>query len=361
MARRRRASDQDRPTRGGARERTSPHPHDALFKKTFAIREHALDLIRHQLPAELVAALDPGSLSRDSEHHIDEVSLSESRSDVLYTARLRGEEVLIYILIEHQSTQDPMMPFRLLRYVVRIWERWLADATVAAKGVAPTTLPPVIPFVLHQGPRPWSVARSLADLVPLPAALAPLVRPFMPGLDVSILDLGDGGPEALRKWRARPIVKVTLAVMRAGPDPRLDILLVYRAFPDELALIVKTRAGREALASLAGYTLGQRSDLDVAALASTLTELAGPRAGDVVMSTAQELIDQGASELLTRLVQAKFGRLSGDVTRRIAEGTREELERWAEQVLTAERIDDVFTTARAPRPRRSRTKRPRKS
>jgi predicted transposase YdaD len=39
------------------------------------------------------------------------------------------------LLFEHQSSPDAAMPFRLLRYVVRIWERWRRDHP------ATTTLP----------------------------------------------------------------------------------------------------------------------------------------------------------------------------------------------------------------------------
>jgi hypothetical protein len=372
MGRRRDASDPDPASAERLGEPTSsPHSHDALFKKTFAVPEHALDLIRQRLPAELLAALDPGSLQRDSEHHIDEVSLGETRTDVLFTARLRGDPVLIYVLIEHQSTQDPLMAFRLLRYVVRIWERWLADATAAANGVSPTTLPPVIPLVVYQGPRPWAVARSLAESIPLPPALAPHVRPLLPGLDLSILDLGEGGPDALRAWRAEPRVKVTLAIMRAAVEPGVDMLAVYRAYSGELALLVRRRDGREALALLARYTLSRRSNLDVAALAAVVAEAAGRTAGDVVMSTAQELINEGLQQgvqqgvrqereqTLLRQLRVKFGRLPGDVARRLAAASLEDLGRWTEQILVAERLEDVFTTATA-RPRRSSTRRPRK-
>ncbi len=122
MGRRRDASDPDRASAERPSEPTSsPHSHDALFKRTFAVPEHALDLMRQQLPAELLKALDPDSLREDPTHYIDD-ALAETRSDVLYTATLRGAPVLIYVLIEHQSTQDPLMPFRLLRYVVRIWD-----------------------------------------------------------------------------------------------------------------------------------------------------------------------------------------------------------------------------------------------
>jgi len=37
---------------------------------------------------------------------------------------------------------DPTMPFRLLRTMVRIWERWLGEQPDA------THLPPIVPLVL---------------------------------------------------------------------------------------------------------------------------------------------------------------------------------------------------------------------
>ena len=39
-------------------------------------------------------------------------------------ATLDGRAAFVYVLIEHQSSPDPMMPLRMLRYVMRIWERW---------------------------------------------------------------------------------------------------------------------------------------------------------------------------------------------------------------------------------------------
>ena len=83
------------------------------------------------------------------------------------------------------------------------------------------------------------------------------------------------------------------------------------------------------------------------------------------MCTAQELIDQGeikgVRETLARQLQAKFGRLSSDTTRRLTEASLEDLGRWTERILVADRLEDVFTKARVTRPRRSGTRRPRKS
>jgi hypothetical protein len=83
------------------------------------------------------------------------------------------------------------------------------------------------------------------------------------------------------------------------------------------------------------------------------------------MSTAQELIDQGVrqerEQTLLRQLRVKFGRLPDEVKQRLAKASLEDLGRWTEQILVAERLEDVFTTARGGRPRRSGTRRPRKS
>ena len=53
-------------------------------------------------------------------------ALQERESDVLLSIPFQDatdtEALLIYILIEHQSTVDKTMGFRLLSYMVQIWE-----------------------------------------------------------------------------------------------------------------------------------------------------------------------------------------------------------------------------------------------
>lgn len=53
------------------------------------------------------------------------------------------------MIFEHQSTFDERMPFRFLRYQTRIWERH------AAQHPDEPLLPPIVPLLLHHGPRPW--------------------------------------------------------------------------------------------------------------------------------------------------------------------------------------------------------------
>jgi hypothetical protein len=63
---------------------------------------------------------------------------------------------------------------------------------------------------------------------------------------------------------------------------------------------------------------------------------------------------QGTASVLLRLLNRRFGPLSPDITRRLSQSTPEQLEIWAERVLDARAIDEVFaetaefSTLRAP-------------
>ncbi len=75
--------------------------------------------------------------------------------------------------------------------------------------------------------------------------------------------------------------------------------------------------------------------------------VAGSEAGEVVMSTAQELIKEGREqerrELVTLQLTAKFGELSQEIRERLDEATADEFQVWGIRLLKAERLKDVFT------------------
>lgn len=78
--------------------------------------------------------------------------------------------------IEHQSSVDYLMPFRLLTYMVQFW-RYLTEKAGKKKArLKEYTLPPVLPIVFYQGERRWTAptrftekvenARDFAGLIP---------------------------------------------------------------------------------------------------------------------------------------------------------------------------------------------------
>lgn len=100
------------------------NPHDRFFRQVMARQEVATDFLRHYLPPEAAALVDLSSLVAVSETFIDE-HLRPHHSDVVFSVRLKDKRpAVVYVLFEHKSFLDVRVGFQLLRYMVRIWERW---------------------------------------------------------------------------------------------------------------------------------------------------------------------------------------------------------------------------------------------
>src|SRR5690606_8930501 len=93
-------------------------PHDALFKYVFSQPEHAASELRAVFPPALAARLDWASLTLQPSSFVDE-RLKGRQADLLFSVECDGQPAYVYVLLEHQSTSDPIMAFRMLRYVMR--------------------------------------------------------------------------------------------------------------------------------------------------------------------------------------------------------------------------------------------------
>ena len=118
-------------------------------------------------------------------------NLREQESDLVYRVPFRGEsatdELLIYILIEHQSTVDVSMGFRLLFYMTQIWDfqRRELESNDIPKSV--WRLRPIIPIVFYTGDQSWQTPLSLSAMMDLPDILSG----FIPKFDALFLSVKD--------------------------------------------------------------------------------------------------------------------------------------------------------------------------
>jgi hypothetical protein len=107
-------------------------------------------------------------------------------SDVVLTAplRIRGRSrrrLMIYILIEHQSEPDLLMPLRMLEYVVQIFKFQTRNWSARHRSFARLRLEPVLPFVFYTGVRRWDSIGTLTDLIELGerfVSVTPLLQPL---------------------------------------------------------------------------------------------------------------------------------------------------------------------------------------
>ena len=272
----------------------TPTPHDALFKRTFSDPAHAAGELRSILPPALVARLDFDALRVESGSFVDE-ELSQRHADLLYTVPWRaGGELLVYLLFEHQSTVEPLMPFRLLRYMLRIWERWLAGRPDARH------LPLLVPAVLYHGAEAWTAPVAFEDLFDLPPELVEPLRAFVPHFRCVLDDLSGVTDDDLRGRSAAALVGLVLFVLR---DARTvpDFLDRFGRWQDALRRVAESPHGIGAVEALIRYILQVVAPSGGPEKLKQIFEQAmGAKGKVVVVSIAEQLIEQGIELGLVR-------------------------------------------------------------
>ena len=83
-------------------------PNDKFLMATFSIPENAHGLFRHHLPGKLAAVITWESLKVESPSFIDP-RFATSESDLLFRIRIGQSHAYLYLLLEHQSREDPRM------------------------------------------------------------------------------------------------------------------------------------------------------------------------------------------------------------------------------------------------------------
>ena len=132
-------------------DKTTTMPHDTIVKQFLTHLETARDFLEIHLPEHLLEVCDLNSLQLASGSFIEE-KLRAYYSDVLYSLKTQTGDGYVYALIEHQSSPDRHMAFRLMRYAIAAMQRHL--------DLGNESLPLVIPILFYHGrtsPYPWSM------------------------------------------------------------------------------------------------------------------------------------------------------------------------------------------------------------
>lgn len=106
-------------------------PHDAVFKTFLRHPDTARDFLNIHLPHSLRIRCDLTTLKLAPDSFIEK-NLRAFYSDVLWSLKTCEGDGYIYVVIEHQSTPDAHMAFRLMRYATAAMQRHL-DAGAGTK------------------------------------------------------------------------------------------------------------------------------------------------------------------------------------------------------------------------------------
>lgn len=340
-------------TRARIRESLDLH-HYILFRETFSDEAQSAAQLRAILPRDVVAQLDWSSLHLESGSF---VSLGDDprHCDLLFSvARVDGGgQVLVFVLFEHQSSNDRLIALRVLGYMVRIWDTWVRKADT------PTLpLPPILPVVLSHDERGWRSATRFRDLFSLDAETWRALGPFVPDYRLTVDDLARATDEDLAARGLPATATLTLWALRDGRSGHrvLEHAVVWAPLFEALARDPGAQAVVDRLMRYLGVAGGKRS-VSLEALAKKLIEH-GPTTQQVIMNSVEKLIEKGRKqgmemgrqegrqegqrEALLRQLRLKFGDLRDEHLARVASAHESELEQYLERILTADSLAAVF-------------------
>jgi predicted transposase/invertase (TIGR01784 family) len=251
-------------------------PNDAFFKEMFSDPPRAIAFFQSHLPPAIVAKVDWPTLKVLPSSFIKS-GLQQVSADLLFTVKIGGIDSLFYLLFEHQSTVDPSMPLRMLGYVFEILLQHHKEHGLP--------LPPILPFVFHQGPDRWNVSTSFEDLFELPDDLAAALLPFLPKFRHALLDLTRYDPE---QDEDRHDLQTILQLLKFARKKQVLPYFKWQAARKNVK-ISKHLIGR-----LLIYALHIDSDLDVEQIYRNLTS--NPELRKTTMSVAEKLLAKGRVE-----------------------------------------------------------------
>lgn len=319
-----------------------PNPHDALFKAVLGQVEHARGALRSWVPAALAEEIDWPALALQPGSFVDQ-ALKEQHTDLVYSAPWRGGAVLVYFLFEHLSAlpKDGLVAYRMLRYQVRIWEKWCADHPKEKE------LPLILPVVLYHGTAPWTEPRQLDTLLAIPTGARAEVEPYLVRCSYLLVDLSKISDTELRSSEMlTALVKLTgICFKHARTYP--DFLQILSRWMDVAREVLDAPNGLHALSQLLLYILHVNHRVEQRALEELLERELGSKAKDTTMGLLEKSRlqgrQQGFQELLMRLLRQRFGgEVDAGVEQRVTGASVEQIEVWSSRVLSAGTLAEVM-------------------
>ena len=311
---------------------------------------------------ELVESIDFSQLSPINRSFVPD-NLREQESDLVFSVPLRGEsetdDLLIYILIEHQSTVDSTMGFRVLFYMTQIWDSQRREWESNNVPKSQWRFRSILPILFYTGEQRWHTPLTLNGIMDTPN----LFSRFVPTFDILFLSVKETDESDLTKsdhplgWLLAVLQKEhsdKKAIRTALIEAMLNINTLgeeqaqqrRRAISYLLLLILHRRPAEEheELSTLVDQHIQQASDREeVGVMAQTMAE-------HLIEHGKSQGIEQGIEqgetrakqEALLKLIRFRFDSVPESVTNQITLiQSHSRLDSLFERVLTAQTFDEI--------------------
>ncbi|WP_341756318.1 MULTISPECIES: Rpn family recombination-promoting nuclease/putative transposase [unclassified Candidatus Tisiphia] len=251
--------------------------HDKIFRKSMENPIVAKEFLATHLPKDVLALIDSPTLKLEKDSFI-EPDLSETISDVLFSVKFNDTDGYIFLLLEHQSTVDQLIAFRLFKYMVNICDRYL---TINPKS---KSLPLIYPLVLYNGKKKYDAPLNIWDLF----TYSDLARSFWTN-DCQLINVHDIPDEELKKKLWSGILLFFLKHIHER-----QLLKRWQEISDLLPELTKVSIGYDHIRNLLHYTLTFIEQSDKIELEKMLiTSLTKEKGGELMPSIAQVWKEEG--------------------------------------------------------------------
>ena len=307
------------------------------------------------LAEQIAAHIDFTRLAQLNRSFVSD-TLREQESDIIFRVPFQGNpetnELIIYILIEHQSTVDITMGFRVLSYMDQIWNVQRREWESVNVPRSEWRLRPILPIIFYTGTQPWNTPLSLTGIMDIPDALTR----FVPTFDILFLSVKETAASHLTRT-GHPFgwLLTVLQKEHADKDAISDTLQQAMSYLSTLGteqaqqlrrtvayflLLILHRRPVEEHAGLITILDQHTHEMEVDTMAEALT-------GTLLEQGIEQGIEQGEirgkRDAVLRALQIRFGSLPENITAQInAIQNLTQLDDLFEKIFEAETIDDIF-------------------
>jgi hypothetical protein len=255
--------------------------------------------------------------------------------DVVWRVRHR-DGTCVYLLVEFQSKVQRFMALRQMAYLALFYQQLLKQGELTPDG----RLPLVLTIVVYNGKARWAAPVELAELI---RVLDGGSEAYAPRLRYRLLDMEACEPADLRgsnlvallirlergrtRSGLRRIISELADALRGSDDGGLR-----RAFVVWLQRVLLPGKGEEDIPEL----------VELEEFRAMLIERVEEWSREIEARGEKKWLAKGQRDLLLHQIEIKFGQLDERTRTRVSVAGSKRLLQWAERLLTAERLADVF-------------------
>jgi predicted transposase/invertase (TIGR01784 family) len=154
--------DKNAPNAADTAQERAPK-YDEGYKDILSNEGRFLEFLQKYIAAPWTENISPNDLEKiNTSFTTGEYKNLES--DIIYKLKINGSDVAyFYVLMELQSSVDYTMPFRLLRYMMKLLEHIFQNTDKNERERKGFRFPAIVPIILYNGFDLWTVARSFRE------------------------------------------------------------------------------------------------------------------------------------------------------------------------------------------------------